>query len=362
MYVFIGAFTIIGLILVFFLRHPTIGLQNTQVDPSRIIGWAFYLFCESYISLILALYWSFINDITTPESAKKGYGLIIFGTQLGGFLFTLLGNYLSYDASQYAFSAPLVAFISIMMFSGVALIVFILKHVVDYKTLISYEEEIGADKEISPEEEVKVGFFEGLRLLLTHPYVMGIFVLIFFQEIVSTMMYFQLNFLAKTTYQEPGLVNKFLFDFALCVQIVACLFGLVGTSFFQRKLGIRTSLIAYPLLLGIFIVGYFLHPNLQTIFYVMLVAKALGYALNQPAKEVLYIPTSKNIKYKSKAWIDMFGMRFAKATGSVINRLAGPVVALTCSMAFGFIALWIFIASLIGNTFRRAVSNKKLIE
>jgi AAA family ATP:ADP antiporter len=360
-YFFISIYTALGLIFVYFLAHPTIGLANTLVSPFRILGWAFYLFCESYISLILALYWSFVNDVTTPESAKKGYGVLIFGTQLGGLLFTLLGNYLSYDPSKYATSAPLIALISILMFFGVGVVVFLLQHVVKHEHLESYADQIKA-VDTSDTQTESVHFLDGLKLLLTHPYVMGIFAIIFFQEMVSTMMGFQLSMLAKTTYQEPGMVNKFLFDFALCVQFVACLFSLIGTSFFQRKLGIRSSLIAYPLLLGLFVVSYLIQPTLQTIFYVMLISKALGYALNQPAKEVLYIPTSRSIKYKSKAWIDMFGMRFAKASGSVLNRFIGPMIMLTGTVTISVVAIWIFIASILGNIFKNAVANKKLIE
>lgn len=359
-YFFIAIYGTLGLVFVYFLAHPTIGLANPEVNPARTLGWAFYLFCESYVSLFLSLYWSFINDVTSTESAKKGYGLIIFGTQLGGLLFTILGSYLSYDATQYAKTAPRIALISVLMFFMIAVVVFILERVVGRENLTSYEEKIAAAENQGP--AASVGFLDGLKLVLTQPYVAGIFALIFFQELISTMMGFQLSLLVKTTYQDPGLVNKFLFDFALCVQAIACLFGLVGTSFFQRKLGIRFSLISYPLCLGIFIVCYLIQPTLQTIFYVMLIAKALGYALNQPAKEVLYIPTSKSIKYKSKAWIDMFGLRFAKASGSMVNRVVGPVVMLTGSLALGIIFTWALLANVLGNAFKKAVDDKKIIE
>src|SRR3990172_6574959 len=96
-YFLTAAYGVIGLVFVYFFYHPTIGLQNASIDASRLLGWFFFLYVESYISLILHSYWAFVNDITTPESASRGYGLIIFGTQLGGFLFTLLGNRLSAD-------------------------------------------------------------------------------------------------------------------------------------------------------------------------------------------------------------------------------------------------------------------------
>jgi AAA family ATP:ADP antiporter len=34
---------------------------------------------------------------------------------------------------------------------------------------------------------------------------------------------------------------------------------------------------------------------------------------------ILYIPTTKDVKFKAKSWIDMFGGRAAKSVGSMIN-------------------------------------------
>ena len=45
----------------------------------------------------------------------------------------------------------------------------------------------------------------------------------------------------------------------------------------------------------------------------------MGYALNGPSRELLYVRTSGDIKFKAKSWIDMFGTRGAKAVGSVVN-------------------------------------------
>jgi AAA family ATP:ADP antiporter len=357
LYIFITTYGCIGLGLVYLLAHPTFGLANPIVGPSRWLGWAFYVFAESYISLHLALYWSFINDITTPESAQKGYGFIIFATQLGGLLFTILGNYLSSDTTLYIQRAPLIALISVLMFFMIGIVVLILHYVVGAENLKGYH--AGPSTETAAE---KIGFFNGLRLVLTRPYVAGIFIIMFFQEVVSTLMGFQLSWLAKGTYPDPGQLNKFLFDFALAVQVIACLFALVGTSFFQRRFGMNFALIAYPLCIGSAVVCYLFHPTLQTIFYVMLIAKALGFALNQPSKEMLYIPTSKNIKYKSKAWIDMFGQRLAKASGMFANRFIGPFVALTSTLTIGLIVVWALLASVMGKSFKRAVQNKELIE
>ena len=358
-YILVGFYGAVGLILVYYLHHPIIGLHNTAVSVDRYIGWAFYLFVESYISLMVSVYWSFINDITTPESAHKGYGLIFFGSQLGGFLLTLLGNFLSFDTTQYAHRVPIIALLSIAMFFMVAVIVFILKHMVGNEHLSGYQSRVPETQGI---DKPQIAFLDGLRVLVTKPYVMGIFVLIFFQELITTLVGFQMLLLVKSTYVDPGVVNKFLFEFNLAIQTLACLFSLLGTSYFQRSFGIKFCLIAFPVLLGLSFIGYLVHPALSTIFYVMLIAKALNYALYQPAKEILYIPTSKNIKYKAKAWIDMFGLRFAKATGSGISSFIGPVARLVGGTCLGIIAVWIVLAGLVGNIYKKVINNKTLID
>lgn len=355
-YLFIGFYGVLGLIFVYFLQHPTIGVSNTITDPSRIFGWAFYLFAESYISLILALYWSFTNDITTPESAQKGYGLIIFGNQLGGFLATLIGNYASRDETLFTSRAPYIALCSVTAFFLVGLVVYILQ------TKVLSQAPQGYTEQAIHRQDESVGFFDGLQALFTHPYVTGIFGIIFFQELISAIMNFQMLKLVSATFTSPGMINKFLFDFALAVQIIAAIFALFGTSFFQRRFGITFCLIAYPLMLGFMIVIYLSNPTLSTIFYVVLTAKALSYALNQPAKEVLYIPTSRSIKYKSKAWIDMFGLRFAKAAGGTINSSMGSLLLYVGSFSLSVIGLWIFMASILGAAFKKAIKNNSIVE
>ena len=361
LYNFILLIGVFGLFIVYFLNHPTIGLANTSCGVHRIIGWVFYVFVEGYINLLVSLYWAFINDVTTPESAKKGYGMIAFGTQLGGVLFTLLGNYLSKDASLYATRAPLIALISVVTFFFLAFIVWSLKYFVPSKELSGYKVHIEKEKE-EGYKKINVGFFDGLKIILSRSYVASIFAIIFIYEVITTIMSFQMYSMAKTSFLDPGQLNKFVFDYALAVQSIACIVALFGTSFFQRKLGIKFCLVSYPILLGLSIIIYFFNPSLNIIFYAMVLSKALNFSFNQPAKESLYIPTSKEIKYKSKAWIDIFGARAAKSFGSGIYKIAGTLVGFSSVIILTMIGIWIILSDKVGNKFSKTISNNELIQ
>jgi len=343
-YFFIALYCSIGLTFVYLFLHPTLGVANSTQSPYRLVGWAFYLFVESYIAVMIALYWSFINDVTTPESAQKGYGMLIFGSQFGAVVFISIGNFLSRDPHLYAQRVPLIALISIIMFLLIAVVVFLLKHVVSKDELEGYQ---GKTKE---DEEKRVGFWEGIKTIVRIPYVGGIFGLVFLHEAVSGLMHYQMLRSIEHTYMySQGLVNRFLFDFTLIMQSISCLFALFGTAYFQRKFGVKGCLVAYPVLLGLCITCYLFNPTLAFIAGVVIIAKGINYVLNQPAKEMLYIPTTKTVKYKSKAWIDMFGMRSAKMAGSVMNKWVGVATRLTSSVSMGLILIWIVLARTIGT-------------
>jgi AAA family ATP:ADP antiporter len=88
--------------------------------------------------------------------------------------------------------------------------------------------------------------------------------------------------------------------------------------------------------------------------------KATTYSIHDPSKEILYIPTSNAIKFKSKFWIDVVGARIAKAIGSSINTYAGSVdrsiqVASAPSLLTAA-ALW-WVCYRVGKQFDALVSN-----
>jgi AAA family ATP:ADP antiporter len=92
-----GSYALLFLSIGYLLGRPGIGLSNTVEDPYRIIGWVSYLGVESFGSLMVALFWSFVASSTLPESAKKGYPIIISGAQVG----SITGPYLVTTAKTF---------------------------------------------------------------------------------------------------------------------------------------------------------------------------------------------------------------------------------------------------------------------
>jgi AAA family ATP:ADP antiporter len=101
-------------------------------------------------------------------------------------------------------------------------------------------------------------------------------------------------------------------------------------------------------------------------FGAVVIIKGLNYALNVPSKEVLYIPTSKDVKFKAKGWIDAFGNRTTKVLGAAVtNPLKGSINTL---LSYGtvaslvIVACWIPVAIFVGNKFENLQKENKIIE
>lgn len=121
---------------------------------------------------------------------------------------------------------------------------------------------------------------------------------------------------------------KLMGHFGQTTNALSFVFSLFGFSFVVRTLGLRRTLRVFPLLL-LFVVAFSSAiPNLPVLFYSISLLKALTYSLNEPAMELLYMPTSDAVKFKAKAWIDVVGARSMKALGSAITHSAGGNPAL----------------------------------
>jgi AAA family ATP:ADP antiporter len=191
--------------------------------------------------------------------------------------------------------------------------------------------------------------------VLSRPYVAGMFCLPFLQEMVSALIDFQQAYLAEVSYAEQGLRTNYFFSVSLWLQIISCSFALLGTSYVHRKIGTTYSLMAYPLLLLGAAGFYWVNPTLQAVTLFIVMLKAFHYAFNQPVRETLYIPTSRDIKYKARAWIDMIGMRGAKMAGARVAGFIGHVPAVVGSVAIGLLGVWVAMARFVGRYNERAV-------
>ena len=109
--------------------------------------------------------------------------------------------------------------------------------------------------------------------------------------------------------------------------------------------------------------------NEQAVLFVFMSLGMLNYAFSSPLREALYIPTVKDIRFKSKAWIESFGQRFAKACGSgvigsiqKVATIGSPAYLALFSAFFAIIiTLWTLVAYLLGRKYDSAIKKGEAI-
>lgn len=335
------------------ILHPTIGLSNTVASSDRYLGWLWYFFVESFGSTMVALFWSFVSDTTTPDVAKNKYFTVVMGGQLCGFIAPLAARKISASyGTGFALIIPVIA-----LFVLVWAVYYYMGHVKET------ERQEGTKPPL--EGRPKIGFLEGARLLLTRPYLLGILAIVTFYEIVVTILDYHFKVLASTAHTGEALTN-YLYGYALWTNGVALVCLALGVGSIGRKLGLTRTIILLPILVSVAVILFYVHPILPIAFIIMVSCKGLNYALIQPSKEQLYIPTTKQSRYKAKAWIDMFGLRSSKGVGAAINNCSeflGPALfaSVTTIVSLGLVGVWIVAALFIGRIHAKAVKEDRLV-
>jgi len=327
-------FTLISILL----ASPSMGIHNKEADESRLLGWVSYCAIESFGSVMVSLFWSFVNSSTSPATQKSAYGFLVASAQIG----SILGpTVVTYSATL---GIPFCYFIGAccMLMLQVTMYVYIANYGVE--PYVDPEKDVEVEDTQAKGPKKNAGVMEGLYLFIEHNYIKGIFAISCLFMVEVTIVDYTMKVLAKEYFEDEfpcsrgescwddvagkavGLSDEgadefaaFMGFFGQCTNGLSFLFSLLGTSFVIRTLGFRLTLLLFPsLCLGV-IITVRLFPHLEVVFLAMMLLKGFSYALNNPTKEILYQPTSSAVKYKSKSWIDIFGARGSKALGSVVT-------------------------------------------
>ncbi len=372
-------YAIAGLFCAYFIAHPTIGLANTETSPYRLFGWLIYFFIEGYSPFVVSVFWAFTNSITNPMSAKNNYTIMVAGSKLGGMLMTILAVVLlrcKTSAGECVFSDirghQILFILSSLLILLAPVIIYFLMTRVPGKYLHGYEAVYKVEKE-RPEEKQSAGFlgtlksmFSGLLMFVKYPYVMGMFGMIFFWEIVNVVLgYIRLG-VGKEATHSISEFSAYLLQQSFFIHCTGFFIVLFGTRALINFLGERRSLILVPVITGVLLIYYLTAQSAAAVALVYVLLRSVNYAFAYPLRESLYIPTTKEMKFKSKSWIDAFGQKIAKGCGAYYNVLIAGfadsallgIHGIFFTLVIGF---WILTAHLLGKRFEHAIKNNEVI-
>ncbi len=379
-----------GLVIGYYITHPTIGLPNTEQSVDRVFGWLVYFFMDGFNPFVVGLFWSFSHSITSPSAAKSNYPIMVAASKFGGVVATSFacwwltridpatGQQLLSDALNH----QILFYLTSGMLLLVPLLVALMIYVVPAKTMHGYEAAYKFEKQHAKEEKQAPTSWwdalkknlEGLVLMVKYPYVMGILGVVSFWEVVNVYVNIERVSVANKAALTISQKTASLLGDDFWVHAVGFVITLLGTRALIEYLGERRSLLLVPIVTSVLMIYYFTASMITnqaaaasiSLAYILL--KALNYAFASPLRESLYIPTTKLIKFKSKSWIDSFGTKFAKSVGATFSGISGTlggtllsINAVNTIFFTTIIGLWMVVAHFLGRRYEKAVASGEVI-
>jgi len=362
-YVIGGFYAVIFLVISLLLANSKVGLQNTAIHPRRLIGWISYVAIESYISLAVTLFWSFMNASVDMDEAATAYGLVIAGAEIGA----LLGSTIAAQVKQIQPTTLYrMAAIPPLLLAGM---MWVYAHIWLSKPTVSdvvSHAPVGRKTNGSFQGSTLMKMLDGVKLIIQHHYVFLLLLIECADEIVLSVLDYEMKIVGAARFK--GRVDDFtllLARFGQATNFISLAMSLFGTSYIVRKIGISKTLQIFPAMLMVMVVVGYIFPLLWVLFLCLSILKGLLYSLYEPCIEMLFLPTSDEIKFKCKGWIDAVGARIAKAIGSMIILYYGqnPTKLVTYRGLPSFLIslLLFFLTISAGREFEKLQSTGKIV-
>ena len=334
------------------------------------IGVAFFIWVGIFNLMVIAQLWAFANDVYTVEQGKRLFAIVGIGASLGAIAGSFSTGQLVKLYGPYPFMLGACALLFLCM---------VLTNVVNAR-----EKRAGAERPRPPENRAAeaaapespaataddpVRGRSGFALVLRDPYLLLIGLLMLLVNFVNTNGEYILGKLVLGGYtaahgaaavaglDAKKVIGEFYGNFQTMVNVLSALIQAFVVSRVLKYFGVRVALMLMPV---VSLIGYSAMafvPLLSFIRGVKLAENSLDYSVQNTTRNALYLPTSREAKYKAKQANDTFFVR----SGDLLS--AGLVFAGTTWLGFaprqfalvnvGLILVWLVLAVVIGRSFKR---------
>ncbi|HXV86237.1 MAG TPA: MFS transporter [Gemmatimonadales bacterium] len=365
------------------------------------VGVVFYIWLGVFNVMMIAQFWAFANDVYTNDEGKRLFPIVGFGASSGAVLGAWLAGQLAGPVGIH--QLLLVAAVILVVAAGVTNLLDARERkrteaaVPDVRSsgvlpaatgqvrsetgefqvpTGAYAKESGHFKTVRPDQtepEDDVGSTgNAFQLVFRNRYLLLIALLVVLLNWVNTNGEYILSrtvigLAERAAAQDPtGAVTaetqvlRFYSGFQTAVALAGLLIQLFLTSRVIRYLGVAPALLVLPC---IALAGYTLMafvPLLMAIRWAKTLENATDYSLQNTVRNVLFLPTTREEKYKAKQVTDGVSQRL----GDVLH--AATVLVGTGLLAIGvqqfavfnlvLVVVWLAVAVMVGRRYKRLVA------
>jgi AAA family ATP:ADP antiporter len=263
-------------------------LLSTET-PGTLLAAAFYVWVSVFNLFVVAVFWSFMADLFTDEQARRLFGPIGIGGTIGAITGPTLAKTL---VAQVGISGLL--WISALALCAALVCVLVLGH---------WAKRYGRRDARIAEQPIGGGWWNGARLVWSDPFLRSMAILMLLSDVIGTMLY-ALNSDIGALLQNAAARTAYFAGIDQMANSLQICFQLLVAPLLLSRFG-PLSVLVFAALMNIVVLSMVgLTPGPEVTMIAMIVSRAGGYGLVQPARESLYTRVPRELRYKSKAFID----------------------------------------------------------
>lgn len=317
-----------GLVIVTFCALA-VGFAVTS--QTRVLAAVYFVAVTSLNLFMVSVFWSVMADRWSPDESKLWFGFIAAGGSLGA----LTGPAIN-ATFVHALGPSWVIVCACMLISG-ALV------------LANVARRGGQTSSAAAAPAVGGRARDDLRRLVRSPYLLGIAGLIVVGQVLGAFFYNEQARYVESAYTTLADRAALFARIDFIVNVLALLLQTFVVGALTKWGGVRASLAAMPIVVGISFLALGAVPTLAMLIATQIIRRAADYGLAKPSREMLFTVLNPESKFKSKSLIDTVLQRGADSVGNWLYVLIAGLGLAGLSWLGAAVCV-----GLIGVTFRLA--------
>ena len=320
------------------------------------IGVVFFLWIGVFSLMVIAQFWAYANDVYSPDAGKRLFAVIAFGASSGAVAGSWISGHLIdiIGVNALLLAAAVVLAVSLALFN-----------------LIDMRSERAIDGRPGAAEVAERGLGDGgaFALVLRNRYLLLMALVILLLNWVNSAGEYILSSIVKQAAEadiaagrlapadQGRFIGAFFADYFQFVNVIGMVLQLFVVSRLVKWVGVPVALCVLPVVaLGSYSMAVLL-PSLAVMRWVKMAENAVDYSLMNTVRQMLFLPTTREEKYKAKQVLDTFVVRsgdvLAAATVYVGTTWFALGVGQFAAINVVLVLCWIGVSVLTGREFNR---------
>jgi ATP:ADP antiporter, AAA family len=328
-------------------RHRFIPLSYRFFTANIVLFWAlfatgtfrvgsaraFFIWTSVYNLFVVSVFWSFMADIFRHEQGTRLYGFIAAGGSVGALAGPLLTTLLVKPLGPTN-----LLLVSALLLEATVQCVRALHR---WSTVERRDER----RERVAEQPLGGSFISGIRVVFQSRFLLLICAYVLLLTATATFLYLEQAQIVAHASTDPRVRTALFARIDLVVNVLTLLIQGFITGRLLRRWGVGVGLALLPILT---VGGFVALAALPTVFVITVVQgirRAAHFAIERPAREILFIEVPREQKYKSKNFIDTVVYRGGDAitawTSSALQALGLGIVPIS-ALAVALSGVWLW--------------------